>query len=63
MGISGSDVTKEAADMILMNDDFASIVDGVEEGRRIFDNIKKTITYQIISNIPEILPFIAFIVL
>jgi len=41
MGISGSDVTKDAADMILLNDDFASIVDGVEEGRKIFDNLKK----------------------
>jgi len=41
MGISGSDVTKDAADMILLNDDFSSIVDGVENGRRIFDNLKK----------------------
>ena len=50
MGISGSDVTKDAADMILLNDDFSSIVDGVEEGRKIFDNLKKTIVYLLTSN-------------
>ena len=45
MGITGTDVAKDAADMILMNDDFSSIVIGVEEGRRIFDNLKKAICY------------------
>ena len=49
MGITGSDVTKDAADMILLNDDFSSIVDGVEEGRKIFDNLKKTIVYLLTS--------------
>jgi sodium/potassium-transporting ATPase subunit alpha len=63
MGIAGMDVTKEAADMILMNDNFASIVDGVLEGRLIFDNLKKSIAYTLSSNIPEISPFIIFIVL
>ncbi|CAD8072686.1 unnamed protein product [Paramecium sonneborni] len=58
MGISGSDVTKDAADMILLNDDFASIVDGVEEGRKIFDNLKKTIVYLLTSNITEVFPYI-----
>ena len=57
MGISGSDVTKDAADMILLNDDFSSIVDGVEEGRKIFDNLKKTIVYLLTSNMTEIWPF------
>jgi len=59
MGISGSDVTKDSADMILLNDDFASIVDGIEEGRKIFDNLKKTIVYLLTSNITEIVPYIA----
>lgn len=58
MGISGSDVTKDAADMILLNDDFASIVDGVEEGRKIFDNLKKTIVYLLTSNITEVFPYV-----
>ena len=48
--------------MILLDDNFASIVKGVEEGRLIFDNLKKSITYTIQSNIPEITPFLAFIV-
>ena len=63
MGISGSDVSKEAADMILLDDNFASIVVGVEEGRLIFDNLKKSIAYTLTSNIPEISPFLFFIVL
>jgi len=62
MGISGSEVSKSAADMILVDDNFASIVNGVEEGRLIFDNLKKSIAYTIQSNIPEITPFLAFII-
>jgi sodium/potassium-transporting ATPase subunit alpha len=62
MGIVGSEVAKDAADMILLNDNFASIVDGVEEGRIIFDNLKKSIAYTLSSNIPEISPFLMFIV-
>eukprot|EP00056_Hartaetosiga_gracilis_P020287 m.18559 g.18559 ORF g.18559 m.18559 type:complete len:155 (-) comp8327_c0_seq3:682-1146(-) len=61
MGIAGSDVSKEAADMILLDDDFSSIVKGVEEGRLIFDNLKKSIAYTLTSNIPEISPFLIFI--
>lgn len=58
MGISGSDVSKEAADMILLNDDFSSILTGVAEGRKIYDNIKKMTVYVISSNAAEFYPFI-----
>merc|ERR1719427_1143123 len=61
MGIAGSDVSKQAAYMILLDDNFASIVTGVEEGRLIFDNLKKSIAYTLTSNIPEISPFLLFI--
>uniref|UniRef100_A0A8C7XYK5 Sodium/potassium-transporting ATPase subunit alpha n=1 Tax=Oryzias sinensis TaxID=183150 RepID=A0A8C7XYK5_9TELE len=61
MGIAGSDVSKQAADMILLDDNFASIVTGVEEGRLIFDNLKKSIAYSLTSNIPELSPFLLFI--
>ena len=62
MGIAGSDVSKQAADMILLDDNFASIVTGIEEGRTIFDNLKKSIAYTLESNIPELVPFLFFIV-
>jgi sodium/potassium-transporting ATPase subunit alpha len=62
MGITGSDVAKDSADMVLLNDDFSSIIVGIEEGRKIFDNLKKSIAYTLTSNIPEIIPFIMFII-
>ncbi|XP_065649801.1 sodium/potassium-transporting ATPase subunit alpha-like isoform X3 [Hydra vulgaris] len=63
MGIAGSDVSKQAADMILLDDNFSSIVTGVEEGRLIFDNLKKTIVYMLTCNIAELTPFVLFIIL
>lgn len=63
MGISGSEVSKEAADMIILDDNFATIVNGIEEGRLIFDNLKKSVYYLLTSNIPEILPFVLFVAL
>jgi Ca2+-transporting ATPase len=62
MGMRGSDVAKEAAAMILTDDNFASIVSAIEEGRAVYANIKKFVTYIFASNIPEIVPFIAFVV-
>jgi sodium/potassium-transporting ATPase subunit alpha len=60
MGIMGSAVSKEAADMILLDDNFASIVCGVEEGRIIFDNLKKSIAYALAANVPELVPFLFY---
>jgi magnesium-transporting ATPase (P-type) len=60
MGRAGTDVAREAADLILMDDNFASIVAGVEEGRAVFENIRKFMTYILASNIPEIVPYLAF---
>jgi sodium/potassium-transporting ATPase subunit alpha len=62
MNISGSSVSKQAADIILLDDNFASIVKGVEEGRLIFDNLKKSIAYKLTANTAELIPF-AFYVL
>ena len=63
MGKSGTDVAREAADMILTDDNFASIVHAVEEGRAIFDNIRRFLTYFQTSNVAEMIPFIAMVFL
>lgn len=61
MGVTGSDVAKEAADMILIDDNFASIVNAVEEGRAVFQNIRKFLTYVLVHNVAELVPFLAFV--
>eukprot|EP00026_Physarum_polycephalum_P000379 Phypoly_transcript_00379.p1 GENE.Phypoly_transcript_00379~~Phypoly_transcript_00379.p1 ORF type:complete len:956 (-),score=147.84 Phypoly_transcript_00379:2153-4723(-) len=63
MGITGSAVAKEAAGIILMDDNFSTIVKAVEEGRLIFDNLKKSIAYALSAKLPEVLPFLSFIIL
>ena len=61
MGRSGTDVAREAAQVILLDDNFASIVAGIEEGRTIFANIQKFTNYVLVSNGPEIIPYLIYI--
>ena len=63
MGRQGTDVARESAQIILLDDNFASIVAGIEEGRCVFENIKKFTNYVLVSNGPEILPYLLYILL
>lgn len=58
MGLSGTDVAKEAADVVLTGDNFAAVAYAIEEGRAVYDNLRKFITYIFASNVPEVVPFI-----
>ena len=63
MGLGGTDVAREAADIVLLDDHFATIVNAIEEGRAVYENIRKFLTYILTSNIPEIVPYLAFVLL
>jgi magnesium-transporting ATPase (P-type) len=63
MGKRGSEVAKEAADMVITDDNFASIVSAIRQGRAIYANIGKFVTYIFASNVPELVPFLAFVFL
>ena len=63
MGIRGAEVAKEAAEMVITDDNFASIVMAIREGRTVYANIGKLVTYMFASNVPEIVPFLCFIFL
>jgi magnesium-transporting ATPase (P-type) len=60
MGRSGTDVAREAADLVLLDDDFATIVAAVEQGRAIFANVRRFLTYILASNVPELTPFVVW---
>ncbi|MBD2597341.1 cation-transporting P-type ATPase [Nostoc spongiaeforme FACHB-130] len=63
MGMSGTDVAREAADIVLIDDNFATIVSAIEQGRAVYQNIRKFMTYILASNMAEFLPFLAMVFL
>jgi magnesium-transporting ATPase (P-type) len=62
MGMSGTDVAREAADIVLLDDNFATIVKAIEQGRGVYQNIRKFMTYILASNVAEIVPFLAMVI-
>ncbi len=60
MGVTGTDVAREAADLVLLDDNFAHIVEAVEEGRAAFDNIQRFLTYHLVDNVAELTPFVVW---
>lgn len=60
MGASGTDVAREAADLVLLDDDFASIVAGVEQGRATYLNVRRFLTYHLTDNVAELVPFVVW---
>ncbi len=63
MGLNGTDVAREAADIILTDDNFATIVVAIEQGRSVYQNIRKFMTYILASNVAELVPFLAMVAL
>jgi Ca2+-transporting ATPase len=63
MGLNGTDVAREAADIVLTDDNFATIVSAIEEGRSVYQNIRKFMTYILASNVAEVVPFLAMVAL
>jgi potassium/sodium efflux P-type ATPase len=63
MGVTGTDVAREAADMVLLDDSFASIVKAVESGRTIYENLRKFIVYVFTHNWAELIPYVLYVVL
>jgi calcium-translocating P-type ATPase len=61
MGIAGTDVAKQSADVVLLDDNFASIVNGIEEGRAVFANIRRFLTYVLVHNVAQLVPYLAFV--
>ena len=61
MGLGGTDVAREAADMVLLDNNFATIIKAIEEGRAIYSNIRKFLTYILASNVPEFTPFVTMV--
>ncbi len=60
MGVAGTDVAKETADIILLDDNFSTIVNAIEEGRTVYDNIRKFTSYILVSNVPEVVPYLCY---